>query len=41
MLTGAGFIRMRRATEGPFNMVLETRPKARLPAGCRIARRAL
>jgi hypothetical protein len=26
MLTGAGFTRVRRATEGPFNMVLEARP---------------
>lgn len=26
VLTGAGFTRVRRATEGPFNMVLETRP---------------
>jgi ubiquinone/menaquinone biosynthesis C-methylase UbiE len=25
-LTGAGFTRVRRATEGPFNMVLEARP---------------
>jgi 2-polyprenyl-3-methyl-5-hydroxy-6-metoxy-1,4-benzoquinol methylase len=26
VLTGAGFSRVRRATEGPFNMVLEARP---------------
>jgi hypothetical protein len=26
LLTGAGFTRVRRATEGPFNMVLEARP---------------
>ena len=26
VLTGAGFTRVRRATEGPFNMVLEARP---------------
>ena len=26
ILTGAGFTRVRRATEGPFNMVLEARP---------------
>jgi hypothetical protein len=26
VLTGAGFGRVRRATEGPFNMVLEARP---------------
>ncbi len=25
ILTGAGFMRVRRATEGPFNMVLEAR----------------
>jgi hypothetical protein len=26
VLTGAGFTRVRRAAEGPFNMVLEARP---------------
>ena len=26
VLTGAGFSRVRRAAEGPFNMVLEARP---------------
>ncbi len=26
VLTGPGFSRVRRATEGPFNMVLEARP---------------
>jgi hypothetical protein len=26
VLTGAGFTRVRRATEGPFNMILEARP---------------
>jgi hypothetical protein len=26
ILVGAGFGRVRRATEGPFNMVLEARP---------------
>jgi hypothetical protein len=26
VLTSAGFTRVRRATEGPFNMVLEARP---------------
>jgi 2-polyprenyl-3-methyl-5-hydroxy-6-metoxy-1,4-benzoquinol methylase len=26
VITGAGFTRMRRAAEGPFNMVLEARP---------------
>jgi hypothetical protein len=26
ILTGAGFTQVRRATEGPFNMVLEARP---------------
>jgi hypothetical protein len=25
VITGAGFTRVRRATEGPFNMVLEAR----------------
>ena len=28
LLTGAGFVQVRRATEGPFNMVLEARPAA-------------
>jgi hypothetical protein len=26
ILTGAGFGRVRRAAEGPFNMILEARP---------------
>jgi hypothetical protein len=26
VLSGAGFTRVRRAAEGPFNMVLEARP---------------